>query len=169
MKTLLSVFFVISCSISGIAEDSAQLAADLQSADPAHWPAIEVLLKAQRAELNAAHLATLTTAAAESKAKTDDLAAQLITAKQEAQQALAAKTAAETELAANIERQAQLVTAAKQALSSGTTSAKLAAVSAVLVGAQKSTDDRKREALQKELDEAAAALAAKQAELNALK
>lgn len=163
---LCSLFSVLG---SSHAQDSAALAADLQSADPAHWPAIEALLKAQRAELTAAHLATLTTAAAESKAKTDDLAAQLITAKQEAQQAAAAKTAAETELAANIERQAQLVTAAKQALSSGTTSAKLAAVTAVLVEAQKSTDDRKREALQKELDEAAAALAAKQAELNALK
>lgn len=65
-RTLLSaVLFFASFSATQIqAQDSATLAADLKAADPAHWPAIESLLLAQRAELTAAHRATLAAAAA---------------------------------------------------------------------------------------------------------
>lgn len=83
-------------SISAFAQQSsAQLAADLQSADPAHWPAIEALLKSQRAELVAAHEAALAAAAADFKAARQTQSAALAAAKTErdaAKTALAAKT-----------------------------------------------------------------------------
>jgi|GEM_PF-3256961 len=84
MKTLISVLFVLSCSISGLfAQTSAQLAADLQAADAAHWPAIQALLIAQRDELTAAHLASLTDASADFKTKVTTLTTERDAAKTE--------------------------------------------------------------------------------------
>lgn len=58
MKHLLILLSAFCFSISAFAQ-SAALAADLQSADAEHWPAINKLLIAQRNELTAAHLAAL--------------------------------------------------------------------------------------------------------------
>lgn len=70
MKTLLISFaFCLLPLASGFAQTSAQLAADLQAADASHWPAIQALLIAQRDELTAAHLASLTAASADFKTK----------------------------------------------------------------------------------------------------
>lgn len=84
------------------AQTSAQLAADLQAADAAHWPAIQALLIAQRDELNAAHLASLTAATAEFKAKLvaltadrDESVASLTALKQRIEAELSARLAAE--------------------------------------------------------------------------
>ena len=98
MKKTLLLLVAWSHCLTVSAQDSAQLAADLQTTDAAHWPAIEALLKAQRSELTAAHLATLAAAAAESKALAQDLATQLATAKQQTEQATAAKAAAAHEM-----------------------------------------------------------------------
>jgi hypothetical protein len=84
MKTLLISFaFCLLPLASGLAQTSAQLAADLQTADAAHWPAIQALLIAQRDELTAAHLASLTDASADFKTKVTTLTTERDTAKTE--------------------------------------------------------------------------------------
>jgi hypothetical protein len=84
MKTLfISFAFCLLPLASGLAQTSAQLAADLQTTDAAHWPAIQALLIAQRDELTAAHLASLTTASADFKTKVATLTTERDAAKTE--------------------------------------------------------------------------------------
>jgi len=68
MKKFLLILAAFCFSISASAQ-SGKLATDLQAADAAHWPAINALLIAQRDELTASNLATLSSAAADFKSK----------------------------------------------------------------------------------------------------
>lgn len=74
VPALAGLIFVLCPSL--FAQDSAALAKDLQTADAAHWPAINALLIAQRAELVAAHRDALKATQAEHAAALADLTAQ---------------------------------------------------------------------------------------------
>jgi len=68
MKKFILILSVFLFSISASAQ-SGKLATELQSADAAHWAAINALLIAQRDELTASNLETLSSAAADFKSK----------------------------------------------------------------------------------------------------
>lgn len=152
MKLLLLTLltFLTGAALTCSAQTSAALATDLQAADAAHWPAIDALLKAQRAELTAAYVASL------AAANTDNAAALKAAAAREAQ-AIAAKQAAEADLAA---LKSRIDTVLNAELQTGE-GPKTALLRKLIAEAGKSDADLKREALEKEI-------AAKQAELNKL-
>ena len=151
---LLTFFLLSFFSAIATAQDSAALAADLQSAAPSHWPAIEALLKTQRAELTAAHVASLAAANA-------DTATALKAAAAREAEAKTAQAKAEADLAALKQRiDAVLNGLLTQELQTGE-GPKAELLRKLIAEAGKSDAELKREAL-------AAEIAAKQAELNKL-
>jgi len=163
--SLLTFFLLSFFSAIATAQDSAALAADLQSAAPSHWPAIEALLKTQRAELTAAHVASLAaanadTATALKAAAAREAEAKTAQAKAEAE-AKTAQAKAEADLAALKQRiDAVLNGLLTQELQTGE-GPKAELLRKLIAEAGKSDAELKREAL-------AAEIAAKQAELNKL-
>jgi hypothetical protein len=155
MKFFLIILAAFTASIAALhAQDSASLAADLQAADAAHWPAIDALLKAQRAELTAAHVASLAAANA-------DTVADLRAAAAREAEALTAKQAAEADLAALKGRIDTVLNGLLNAELQTGEGPKTALLRKLIAEAGKSDAELKREAL-------AAEIAAKQAELSKL-
>jgi hypothetical protein len=154
LRTVVPALAGLVLTASAFAQDSATLAADLQAADPAHWPAIDALLKAQRAELTAAHVASLAAANA-------DTVADLRAAAAREAEALTAKQAAEADLAAlkgRINTVLNNLLNAELQTGEGPTTALLRKL---IAEAGKTDAELKREALESEI-------AAKQAELQKL-
>lgn len=69
MNRFLTLLAVAAFTVSAAAQTSASLAADLQAADAAHWPAINDFGVKLRDELKAAHVAQLASATADFKTK----------------------------------------------------------------------------------------------------
>lgn len=154
LRTVVPALAGLVLTASAFAQTSADLAADLQAAAPAHWPAIDALLKAQRAELTAAHVASLATAAADSTA-----ALQAADAREAA--AKTAQQTAEADLAALKQRIDTVLNGLLQAELQTGEGPKTALLRKLIAEAGKSDAELKREAL-------AAEIAAKQAELQKL-
>jgi len=155
MKFLLIILATFTASIAALhAQTSATLAADLQAADAAHWPTIIALLKAQRAELTAAHVASLAAAA------TDSTAALKAAAAREAE-AKAAQQKADADLAALKQRIDTFLNGLLNAELQTGDGPRAQLLRKLITEAGKSDAELKREAL-------AAEIAAKQAELSKL-
>jgi len=154
LRTVVPALAGLVLTASAFAQTSAALAADLQAADAVHWPAIDALLKAQRAELTAAHVASLAAANA------DNAAALKAAATREAE-ALTAKQAAEADLAALKSRINTVLNNLLNAELQTGEGPKTALLRKLIAEVGKSDAELKREALEKEI-------AAKQAELQKL-
>lgn len=153
MKHLVILLTSFALLSSASAQTSAALAADLQTIDASHWPAINALLIAQREELNAAHAATLASSAA-------DFKSQLSAANTARDTALAARVAALVEQQRAEAKLKLLVDGAKDALSKATSEERLAAGNALLAKVQASQSDEEKAALLQQQAEIAAKLQA---------
>lgn len=146
MKPLLILLVSFALLHTANAQTSANLAAELQAADAANWPAINALLIAQRDEINATHTAQIAKLSAENAALLAQQTAALVEARADQQRAKA--------------KLKLLVDGAKDALSKRTSAERLTAGNALLAKVTVSQSDDEKAALLQQQAEIAAKLKA---------